>query len=86
VRAVAVRLAPALHAGRVAGAVPFCGHSHFPLGKLAELLDGLGAVVGAAGGRFTMHYTAAVVTAVRRVRGPSDRPEGWWTGGDARVH
>jgi SAM-dependent methyltransferase len=43
----------------------FGGHTQFPPGQLEELLDGLGAVVDAAGGTFTMHYTAVVVTAVR---------------------
>jgi SAM-dependent methyltransferase len=43
----------------------FGGHSQFPPGKLAELLDGLAAAIDAAGGSFPMHYTAMVVTALR---------------------
>jgi SAM-dependent methyltransferase len=39
------------------------GHSRIPPGKLRELLAGLGAVVDAAGGTFTMHFTALVVSA-----------------------
>jgi SAM-dependent methyltransferase len=41
------------------------GHSQFPPGKLEELLAGIGAAIDAAGGSFTMRYTAAVVTAAR---------------------
>ncbi|HEY7325052.1 MAG TPA: class I SAM-dependent methyltransferase [Streptosporangiaceae bacterium] len=41
------------------------GHSQIPAGKLAELLAGLGAVVDAAGGSFTMRYTTVTVTAAR---------------------
>jgi SAM-dependent methyltransferase len=39
------------------------GHSTFPPATLQELLAGLGAAIDAAGGGFTMHYTAVVVTA-----------------------
>ncbi|MCW7941298.1 methyltransferase type 11 [Streptomyces hygroscopicus] len=35
----------------------------YPPGKLAELLAGVGAVIDATGGRFTMRYTTVVVTA-----------------------
>jgi SAM-dependent methyltransferase len=42
----------------------FGGHNQFPPGKPEELLAGIGAAVDAAGGSFTMHYTAVVVTAV----------------------
>ena len=41
------------------------GHNLFPPGRLAELEVGIGAAIDAAGGRFTMRYTAAVVTAAR---------------------
>ena len=41
------------------------GHSTFPPATLQELLAGIGAAIDAAGGRFTMHYTAVVVTATR---------------------
>jgi SAM-dependent methyltransferase len=41
------------------------GHSQFPPGKLEELLAGIGAAIDAAGGRFTMHYTAVAVSAPR---------------------
>jgi SAM-dependent methyltransferase len=41
------------------------GHSTFPPATLHELLAGIGAAVDAAGGGFTMHYTAVVVTATR---------------------
>jgi len=41
------------------------GHSQFPPKTLGQLLDGLGGAIEAAGGSFTMRYTAAVVTAVR---------------------
>jgi SAM-dependent methyltransferase len=43
----------------------FGGHSQFPPATLAELLQGIGAAVDAAGGGFTMHYTTVVVTAAR---------------------
>jgi SAM-dependent methyltransferase len=43
----------------------FGGHSRFPPAELEELLAGTGAAIDASGGSFTMHYTAAVVTAVR---------------------
>ncbi len=39
------------------------GHNQFPPGKLDELLAGTGAAIDAVGGRFTMSYTAVVVTA-----------------------
>lgn len=41
------------------------GHNQFLPGKLEELLAGLGAAIDAVGGRFTMHYSTVVVTAVR---------------------
>jgi SAM-dependent methyltransferase len=44
----------------------FGGHSQIPPGKLAELLGGIGASIDAAGGSFTMGYTALVLTATRR--------------------
>lgn len=47
----------------------FGGHSQFPPSTLRELLAGIGAAVDAAGGRFTMRYTAVVVTAARRSPG-----------------
>jgi SAM-dependent methyltransferase len=43
----------------------FGGHSQFPSTELDELLAGIGAVIDAVGGSFTMQYTAVVVTAVR---------------------
>ena len=43
----------------------FGGHSQFPPDKLEELLAGIGAVVDAAGGSFTMGYAAVAVTAAR---------------------
>lgn len=43
----------------------FAGHSQFPPGKLEELLAGIGAVIDAVGGSFTMRYTVVVVTAAR---------------------
>ncbi|TQM36475.1 class I SAM-dependent methyltransferase [Pseudonocardia cypriaca] len=42
------------------------GHHLFPAAVRDELLAGVGAAVDAVGGGFTMHYTAVVVTAVRR--------------------
>jgi hypothetical protein len=41
----------------------FGGHSTFPDATLAELVSGLGAVIDAAGGGFTMRYTAVALTA-----------------------
>jgi SAM-dependent methyltransferase len=41
------------------------GYAQLPTAQLEELLTGIGAVVDAAGGSFTMHYTAVVVTAAR---------------------
>jgi len=41
----------------------FGGHGTFPPATLQELLAGLGAAIDAAGGSFTMDYTAVVVTA-----------------------
>lgn len=41
----------------------FGGHSRVPTKKLAELLTGIGDVIDAAGGGFTMGYAAVVVTA-----------------------
>jgi hypothetical protein len=47
-------------------AVPtFGGHHQIPPDKLVELLDGLGVVIEAAGGSFTMGYDALVITATR---------------------
>ncbi|MDA8263890.1 MAG: hypothetical protein M0T79_00805 [Actinomycetota bacterium] len=43
----------------------FGGHSRIPEEKLAELLRGIGDVIDAAGGSFTMGYTIVVVTATR---------------------
>jgi SAM-dependent methyltransferase len=43
----------------------FGGHSTFPPATLQELLDVMGAAIDAAGGGFTMGYTAVVVTATR---------------------
>ncbi len=43
----------------------FGGHSKIPPERLAELLAGIGDVVDAVGGSFTMGYTAVVVTATR---------------------
>ena len=44
----------------------FGGYHRFPPAARAQLLDGIGAVVDAAGGRFTMRYAAVAVTARRR--------------------
>ena len=41
------------------------GHSLFPPGPLDALLAGLGDAIDAVGGRFTVEFTAVVVTAVR---------------------
>jgi SAM-dependent methyltransferase len=41
------------------------GHSKFPPTMLQELLAGIGAAIDAAGGSFTMHFTAVAVTATR---------------------
>lgn len=41
------------------------GHSRLPAAALRQLLDDTGAVIDAAGGSFTMHFTAAAVTATR---------------------
>jgi SAM-dependent methyltransferase len=41
------------------------GHNRLPPDTLAELLAGLGDVVDAVGGGFTMHYTTVAVTAAR---------------------
>ncbi|MFI6284673.1 class I SAM-dependent methyltransferase [Streptomyces sp. NPDC051018] len=41
------------------------GHTQLAPAELEAVLAGVGAVVDAAGGRFTMHYTTVVVTAVR---------------------
>jgi hypothetical protein len=41
------------------------GHSKFPPAVLQQLLDSIGAAIDTAGGSFTMHYTAAAVTATR---------------------
>jgi SAM-dependent methyltransferase len=47
-------------------AVPtFGGFSQFPPAKQEELLAGIGAAIDAAGGSFTMGYTAVVATAAR---------------------
>jgi SAM-dependent methyltransferase len=43
----------------------FGGHSRLPTGKLEELLTGIGAVIDAEGGSFTMGYAAVAVTAAR---------------------
>ncbi|MGO8960271.1 MAG: class I SAM-dependent methyltransferase [Streptosporangiaceae bacterium] len=39
------------------------GHTQLPPAKLAEVLTGIGAVIDAAGGSFTMRFTAMVTTA-----------------------
>lgn len=41
----------------------FGGHSQIPPEKLADLLEGIGEVIDAAGGTFTMGYAAVVLTA-----------------------
>ncbi|MBO0827124.1 MAG: hypothetical protein J2P24_05015 [Streptosporangiales bacterium] len=41
----------------------FGGHSQFPPDSLERLLAGIGSVIDAAGGAFTMDYTTVVVTA-----------------------
>ena len=48
------------------GLVPtFGGHAHFPSGQLDELLAGLGDVIDAVGGSFTMAYTSLAISAQR---------------------
>lgn len=42
------------------------GHSKFPPDARRKLLAGIGAAIDATGGSFTMHYTAAAVTATRK--------------------
>jgi hypothetical protein len=42
------------------------GHSLFAPEELEQVLTGVGAAVDAAGGSFTVRYTAEVCTAVRR--------------------
>jgi hypothetical protein len=44
------------------------GHSQLPRAQLEALLAGIGTVIDAGGGSFTMGYTTAVVTAVIRRR------------------
>jgi hypothetical protein len=41
------------------------GMSRVPAGKLARLLDGIGAAIDSVGGGFTVNYTTVAVTAVR---------------------
>lgn len=41
----------------------FGGHGQIPPAKLADLLAGIGGVIDAAGGSFTLGYSAVVVTA-----------------------
>ena len=43
----------------------FGGHSQMPPEKLSALLEGIGEVIDGVGGRFTMGYSAIVVTATR---------------------
>ena len=63
---MAVVLGAALHPGRVADLVPTTGgFTRHPEAIQAELLDGLGAAVDAAGGTFTMSYTTIAATAAR---------------------
>jgi SAM-dependent methyltransferase len=40
-------------------------HTQLPSDKLAEVLEGVGAVIDAMGGSFTMQYTTVAVTAAR---------------------
>jgi len=47
----------------------FGGHSQVPPQKLADLLTGIGDVIDAACGSFTMGYAAVVVTAKRKDAG-----------------
>lgn len=42
------------------------GHQRLPAGTLRALLDGMAAVVDAAGGSFTMNYSTVALTAERR--------------------
>jgi SAM-dependent methyltransferase len=41
------------------------GHSQLPAAKRQDLLAGIGAAIDGAGGSFTTHFTAVVVTAAR---------------------
>jgi SAM-dependent methyltransferase len=50
------------------------GHSTFPPATLQELLAGIGAAIDAAGGSFTMDYTAVVVTATAAKSAVPGRP------------
>jgi SAM-dependent methyltransferase len=43
----------------------FGGHSRLPPDTLQQVLDGMGAAIDAAGGRFTMHYATMAATAAR---------------------
>ncbi|MFE7802436.1 class I SAM-dependent methyltransferase [Nocardia sp. NPDC057440] len=52
----------------------FGGHSQFPPDKLEALLNGIGAAIDAAGGSFTMRYTAVAVTATRTDADRSQQP------------
>jgi len=51
----------------------FGGHGQLPADQLDTLLSAVGDAVDALGGRFSMHYTAVVVTAVRTGQGTSVR-------------
>jgi SAM-dependent methyltransferase len=44
--------------------------TQLPPGKLAAVLEGVGAAIDAIGGSFTMHYTTVAVTAARAKRSP----------------
>ena len=50
-----------------------------PESQLADLLEGVGDAIDAAGGSFTMNYVTFVVTAVRRIVAPAS--EAVWGGG-----
>jgi SAM-dependent methyltransferase len=49
------------------GVPTFGGSGRLPASTMRELLAGIGAVIDAAGGQFTMGYTTVVSTAVRSV-------------------
>jgi SAM-dependent methyltransferase len=52
----------------------FGGHSRIPPERLTELLAGIGGVLDANGGSFTMGYVAVVVTATREDAGTVGAP------------
>jgi hypothetical protein len=60
------------------------GFTQHPEAIQAELLDGLGAAVDAAGGTFTMSYTTIAATAARLAL-LAERSRGPWRAGGRRA-